>query len=233
MDEHNGFVQVPAEDFRLLRAQVQQTNIDAQNTAQAHAQALSELRDQYQQAYQHQASELADTKNIIQQLQSSQNHNYSKKPDAFRGEPRKFEGYGDNAETWILELESNFRIHHYPENEWGEMIGAYLDEESKMYWLSERSNTGGIITDYQEFRRKFLQKYNFRSLWTKFEKKSSYYITRVTYTITSWISVNCPANYPWTNTASSTGSLHSWTSSLLTSENGRIGPKLSTRKTWN
>lgn len=54
-----------------------------------------------------------------------------------------------------------FHSHRYPETEWGELIVGYLDKESRLFWHKLHSTAGGLITNYQSFCMKFLEKYNY------------------------------------------------------------------------
>lgn len=150
---------IPQEDIERVNAQLAENNTNNQHQAQR----IADLEGRLSQV----SSELVAALSTVQQLTETitnqrpptfPSYAPQTRVDALKVEPRKFEGYGDNAKLWIQELENNLESRHYPMDQWSSLAVNFLDEEGRLFWYELKEDNGGVALHWEEFKRKFLKK---------------------------------------------------------------------------
>lgn len=138
------------EDIQRVYAQLAENNLNNQ----AQIQHMADLENRLVQVSSELVTalatitELTDTETNQQSYPSSTTH---VRVDALKIESLKFEGYGNNTELCVKELENNLESRHYPIEQWSALAVNFLDKEGRLFWHEEKDANKGIALGWREF----------------------------------------------------------------------------------
>lgn len=145
------------EDIQQVYAQLAENNLNNQ----AQVQHMAELENGLSQVSAELFSALSTIRELTDDNANRQPHHSSSiqvRVDALKIGPWKFEGYGDNAELWVKELENNLENSHCPFKQWSALAVNFLDEEGRLFWHKEKDSNNGVALGWSKFFRKVLEK---------------------------------------------------------------------------